>query len=329
MRALLLEHDADGNLRAVVREIEESGLPEGDVLIDVSHSALNYKDGLAVTGKGKIIRGAFPFVPGIDLAGVVAESRTDAFARGDRVALTGWGTGEERWGGYAGRARARAENLVRIPEGMSAADAMHAGTAGVTAALAAEALGRLGVAPGAGAVCVTGASGGVGSFAVALLAHAGYDVHAVTGSPDAHDYLRRLGASTIVDRVELEAPAPAMGKARWAGAVDTVGGAILSHVIATTGRHGVVAACGNAGGAELHTTVFPFILRGVVLYGVDSNTATAGQRAEAWARLAAAHAAGALGAIERTTITLEEVPVWAERITRGETTGRVVVQVQP
>jgi acrylyl-CoA reductase (NADPH) len=328
MRALLLDHDSDGKLRAVIGDVDEVSLPEGDVLIDVSHSALNYKDGLAVAGKGKIIRGSFPFVPGIDLAGSVVESTNGAYSRGDRVVLTGWSTGEERWGGYAERARARAEHLVRIPDGMTDADAMHAGTAGVTAALAAEALARLGVAPGAGSVCVTGASGGVGSFAVALLAHAGYDVHAVTGSADAHDYLRRLGASTVVDRAELEAPAPALGKARWEGAVDTVGGGMLAHVIATTGRHGVVAACGNAGGAELHTTVFPFILRGVVLYGVDSNTADPEQRADAWSRLAAAHAAGVLRAIERTTIKLEEVPEWAERITRGETTGRVVVELQ-
>ncbi len=328
MRALLLDHDSDGNLVSAIRDVDEAGLPDGDVLIDVSHSALNYKDGLAVTGKGKIIRGAFPFVPGIDLAGTVVEDRSRAFARGDRVALTGWSTGEERWGGYAQRARARAEHLVRIPVGMSDADAMHAGTAGVTAALAVEALGRLGVAPGVGAVAVTGASGGVGSFAVALLARAGYDVHAVTGSADAHAYLQRLGATTVVERAELNAVAPALGKARWAGAVDTVGGGILSHLIATTGRHGVVAACGNAGGAELHTTVFPFILRGVVLYGVDSNTATADQRRAAWALLANAHAAGVLSAIERTVISLEEVPAWAERITLGETTGRVVVQVQ-
>ena len=314
-------------MRALLEDVSEDEMPAGDVLIDVSHSALNYKDGLAVTGKGKIIRGSFPFVPGIDLAGIVVESASAEFAPGDGVILTGWGTGEERWGGYAERARASAEHLVPIPDGMSAADAMHAGTAGVTASLAVEAIGRLGVAPGSGAVCVTGASGGVGSFAVALLARAGHEVHAVTGSAGAHDYLRRLGASEVVDRAELEASAPALGRARWSGAVDNVGGATLAHVIATTGRHGVVAACGNVGGADLHTTVYPFILRGVVLFGVDSNTATAAAREAAWSLLADAHAAGAFDAIGRTTITLAEVPAWAERITEGRTRGRVVVEL--
>jgi acrylyl-CoA reductase (NADPH) len=315
-----------------VEEIDEGpgsspGLPAGDVLIDVSHSAINYKDGLAITGKGKIIRGEFPFVPGIDLVGTVAEDATGRFEAGDGVILTGWGTGESRWGGLAERARASADHLVALPAGMSAEDAMHAGTAGVTAAIAVAALHRLGVRPGSGAICVTGASGGVGSFAVALLARAGYEVHAATGSPASHDYLRRLGASAIVDRAELEAPAPALGSARWAGAIDAVGGATLAHLIATTSRHGVVAACGNAGGAELHTTVYPFILRGVVLFGVDSNTADAAEREAVWTALADASAAGAFESIERTVIGLEDVIEWADRITRGATRGRVVVEL--
>src|SRR5688572_19743060 len=177
MRALRLHRDDAGSIVPRIEDVDEADLPEADVLIDVSHSAINYKDGLAVTGKGKVIRGSFPFVPGIDLVGNVVESDSDTFAPGSGVILTGWGTGEERWGGFADRARARAEHLVPLPSGMSPADAMHAGTAGVTAALAVDALGRFGVEPAAGAICVTGASGGVGSFAVSLLAHAGYDVH--------------------------------------------------------------------------------------------------------------------------------------------------------
>ena len=332
MRALLL-HDAR-DPRPQIELVGDDRLPEGDVLIDVSHSSLNYKDGLAVTGRGKIVRGAFPFVPGIDLAGTVAESASPAWAPGDAVVLTGWGTGEDRWGGYAERARASAEHLVRLPDGMTPEDAMFVGTAGFTAMLSVLALEEAGVRPEDGTVVVTGASGGVGSVATALLAQAGYSVAASTGSADAHGYLRALGAAEIVERAELEADTPPLARARWAGAVDSVGGTTLAHVLATTRRHGCVAACGLAGSAELATTVFPFILRGVRLQGIDSNTAPQALRQRAWDRLAEAlaapesGAASALAPVERTVIALGDVPAWAERIVEGDTVGRVVVDVR-
>lgn len=327
MRALLLTQ-SNGTTQASIDDIDESRLPDGDVLIDVSHSSLNYKDGLAVTGAGKIVRGAFPFVPGIDLAGTVAESGAAAWSAGDRVVLTGWGTGEDRWGGFASRARAEAGHLVAIPEGLSAEDAMWIGTAGFTAMLSVLALEDHGVDAGDGPVAVTGASGGVGSVAVALLAAAGYEVHAVTGTESAHDYLRTLGASEILGREALATPPSGpLGKGAWAGAVDSVGGSTLATLLATTQRHGCVAACGLAGGADLQTTVFPFILRGVTLAGIDSNTAPQTLREEAWSRLADAVAKGALSDVQRTVIGLGDVPAWSERIVRGDTVGRVVVDV--
>ncbi|HYE94906.1 MAG TPA: MDR family oxidoreductase [Rubricoccaceae bacterium] len=324
-KALVL-HQEDRALRAALEDVDDVRLMDGDVLIDVAYSSLNYKDGLAVTGKGKIVRAPFPFVPGIDLAGTVAESTSPDWKAGDPAVLTGWGTGESRWGGFAQRARAHGEHLVRLPEGMSPFDAMRVGTAGFTAMLSVMALEELGVTPDSGPVVVTGASGGVGSVAVALLAHAGYEVHAATGSPDTHDYLRRLGAAGIVDRTELATPPDIpLGQGQWAGAVDNVGGSTLATLIATMRRHGVIAACGNAGGAKVETTVYPFILRGVVLYGVDSNTADPPRRVEAWQRLA--DALPALDPVETTTIGLADLPEWCERITRGATTGRVVVDV--
>ncbi len=327
MRALLLTQSPD--LSAAITDVPEADLPDGDVLIDVSHSSLNYKDGLAITGRGKIVRGDFPFVPGIDLAGTVAESATDAWAPGDRVVLTGWGTGEERWGGYAERARASAEHLVRLPDGLSAQDAMQIGTAGFTAGLSVLALEAHGVAPGDGPVAVTGASGGVGSMATALLAAAGHEVHAVTGTASAHAYLRGLGASEIVGRQALsEAAEPPLQRGVWAGAVDSVGGTTLAALLAQSRRHACVAACGLAGGPALATTVFPFILRGVTLAGIDSNTAPADLRQRAWARLAAAVAAGHLAAVETTVIGLGDLTEWAGRIVDGDTVGRVVVDVR-
>lgn len=327
MRALLL-HSADAP-NPQIQDVGEDQLPAGDVLIDVSHSSLNYKDGLAVTGTGKIVRGEFPFVPGIDLAGTVAASESDAWAPGDRVVLTGWGTGEDRWGGYAERARAGADHLVRLPPHLSAEDAMWIGTAGFTAMLAVLALEAHDVGPGAGPVVVTGASGGVGSMATALLAAAGYEVHAATGTESAHGYLRGLGAAEIVGREELAAPPDApLGKGRWAGAVDSVGGTTLASVLATSRRHACVAACGLAGGAGLKTTVFPFILRGVTLAGIDSNTAPPRLRQRAWGRLAEVVEGRALAGVEKTTIGLADVPAWSERIVRGETVGRVVVDIR-
>ncbi|MEM0964088.1 MAG: MDR family oxidoreductase [Bacteroidota bacterium] len=326
-RGLLL-HDAR-RPNPTLAAISPSDLPDGDVLIDVSHSSLNYKDGLAVTGTGKIVRGAFPFVPGIDLAGTVRESESENWTAGDPIVLTGWGTGEDRWGGYADLARASSGHLVHLPASLSAEDAMWIGTAGFTAMLSVLAIESHGVIPEHGPVAVTGASGGVGSMATALLAHAGYEVHAVTGSESAHDYLRALGATAIVDRSQLaEAPDAPLQRATWAGAVDSVGGTTLASLIASARRHACIAACGLAGGVSLETTVFPFILRGVVLAGIDSNTAPSTLRQQAWARLAHAVEAGALEPVQRTVIGLDEVPAWAERIVQGDTVGRVVVDVR-
>ncbi|MDT7856978.1 MDR family oxidoreductase [Rubrivirga sp. S365] len=328
MRALRL-HKTDDGIDPRLEDVPEGDLPEGEVLLDVTHSSLNYKDGLAVSGRGKIVRGAFPFVPGIDLAGTVVDGGGSDWAPGDRVVLTGWGTGEDRWGGYAERARASADHLVRLPDGLSAEDAMWIGTAGLTAMLSVLALEDHGVDAGDGPVAVTGASGGVGSTATALLADAGYAVSAVTGTESAHDYLRALGAADVVGREALATPPEApMGRGMWAGAVDSVGGTTLASLLATTKRHGCVAACGLAGGAALETTVFPFILRGVTLAGIDSNTAPPSLRDEAWARLADAVGRGALGAVERTVISLGDVPAWAGRIVDGDTVGRVVVDVR-
>ena len=328
MRALRL-HETDDGIDPRLEDVPETDLPAGDVLIDVTHSSLNYKDGLAVTGRGKIVRGAFPFVPGIDLAGTVADGGGSDWRPGDRVVLTGWGTGEDRWGGYAERARASADHLVRLPGGLSAEDAMWIGTAGLTAVLSVLALEDHGVDAGDGPVAVTGASGGVGSTATALLADAGYEVHAVTGTASAHGYLRALGAAEVVGRDVLATPPEApMGRGTWGGAVDSVGGSTLASLLATTKRHGCVAACGLAGGAGLETTVFPFILRGVTLAGIDSNTAPPSLRAEAWGRLADAVGRGALSEVGRTVIGLGDVPAWAGRIVDGDTVGRVVVEVR-
>ncbi len=327
MKALVL-HKEGKDVRPVVEDVDEAGLPEGDVLIDVAYSSLNYKDGLAVTNKGRIVRGEFPFVPGIDVAGMVAESDSAKWKAGDNVILTGWGTGEDRWGGYAERARAKSEHLVRLPDGMTLKDAMLIGTAGFTAMLSVLAIEEMRVTPDMGPILVTGASGGVGSTAVALLARAGYEVAASTGTATAHEYLRGLGASVIVDRSELaQIPSNPLSKGRWAGAVDSVGGTTLANIIAHTMRHGCVAACGLAGGHQLDTTVFPFILRGIVLYGIDSNTADPPKREVAWARLAEAVQGGAFVGVEQV-IGLDDVMAYSEKIVRGETRGRVVVDVR-
>ncbi len=327
MNALLLTQSDEG-LAAALTAVDEADLPEGDVLIDVAYSSLNYKDGLAVTGKGPVVRGAFPFVPGIDLAGTVAASEDGRFAAGDAVILTGWGTGEDRWGGFAERARASAGHLVPLPGGLSLKEAMVIGTAGFTAALAVMALEEHGVAPGAGEVVVTGASGGAGSMAVALLHRLGYDAVASTGTEAAHPYLHSLGAARVIGRDELGGgPERPMEKARWAGAVDGVGGPTLAALLAQTERHGSIAAYGLAQSHELHTTVFPFILRGVNLLGIDSNTCPPERRAAAWHRLADVLTSGDLEAMQQT-IGLGEVVAFSEKITRGETQGRIVVDVK-
>lgn len=272
---------ADKTGPAQLRELSDADLPEGDVTVDVAYSSLNYKDGLAVTGKGRIAR-SFPMVCGIDLAGTVAASESPDWAAGDEVVLTGWGLSETHPGGYTTRQRVRSEWLVAKPDGLSLPQTMAVGTAGLTAMLCVLALEDAGMTPADGEVLVTGAAGGVGSVAVAVLARLGYDVAASTGRESAHDYLRGLGASTIVDRASLSEPGRPLQKERWAHAVDTVGSATLASVLAQTAYRGSVAACGLAGGNDLPATVLPFILRGVALLGVDSVHCPTPIRAEAW-----------------------------------------------
>ncbi|HEY7782265.1 MAG TPA: MDR family oxidoreductase [Ktedonobacterales bacterium] len=319
----------DGGQVAEVREVARGDLPEGDVLVRVAYSGLNYKDGLAVTGKGKVIR-AFPMVPGIDFAGTVEESGAAEYTPGDRVLLTGWGVGERHWGGFAQLARVPAGWLVPIPEAFDLREAMVVGTAGFTAMLALMALEEHGLRPDAlegHEVLVTGASGGVGGMAVALLAHAGYPVAAETGRTEAHGYLHELGAASIVARATLEEPGGPLGSARWSGAIDTVGGAILAGVLRTLAHGTSVAACGNAGGLAVSTSVAPFILRGVNLLGIDSLPTPLERRKVAWDRLARELPRAALGRILDRVVPLGEVPALAEDILAGRVRGRVIIDV--
>jgi acrylyl-CoA reductase (NADPH) len=303
-----------------------SELPEGELLVEVRFSSLNYKDGLAVTGKGKVIR-KFPMVPGIDLAGTVLESRAPGFAEGDDVVVTGCGLGEASFGGYAGLARVRADWALPIPAGLGARRAMAVGTAGLTAALCVDALWEAGVRPGGREAVVTGAAGGVGSVAVALLAKAGFAVAASTGRPEERAFLERLGASRIVPREELAKPSTRpLETETWACGVDAVGGAVLGTVLRQTAYGGAVAACGLAGGTDLPVTVLPFILRGVRLLGVDSVQAPRGRRERAWARVARDLSPELLDELT-TEIALADVPAWGEKILAGQVRGRAVVAV--
>ncbi len=323
-RALVLDQ-VEGKTRASLQSLPVGALPEGDVTVRVRYSSINYKDGLAITGKGKIIRN-FPAVPGIDFAGEVVESRSAAYKPGDQVVLTGWGVGERYWGGLAQMARVKSEWLVPLPEGLSAQQSMAIGTAGLTAMLCVMALEEHGV-PKEREVLVTGAAGGVGSYAVALLTRLGYKVAASTGRPEQHEYLRSLGATALVDRESLakgsERP---LESERWGGAVDTVGGSTLATVLKAMAYGTSVAACGLVGGNELNTTVFPFILRGVNLLGVDSVMCPTARRVAAWQRLARELPADVIAAMS-TTVGLEEAPAVAEAITRGQVRGRIVVDV--
>lgn len=324
----LLVDDASGSHEAEVRSLSVDDLPAGDVHVTVHHSSLNYKDALAVTGAGKIIRGELPFVPGIDVVGQVETSESDAFSAGDWVIQTGWGLGEHRWGGYAQQMRLKSEHLVPLPEEMTPREAMIIGTAGYTAMLAVMALEDHGAAPDDGEVVVTGASGGAGSMAIALLSQLGFDTVASTGSASAHDYLRALGAARIVDRSEFEGgPERPMQSARWAGAIDAVGGDTLATLIAEMQRHASIAAFGNAGGHELNTTVFPFILRGVNLLGIDSNTCPNDRRRVAWQRLADLLTDALYERVLSDVIGLHAIPATAQSMLDGNIRGRVVVDV--
>lgn len=324
-RALVAD-DAGGKTVTEFRQITRAELPGGDALVEVAYSSLNYKDALAVTGRGKVIR-RFPTVPGIDLAGTVVECSGGAFSPGDRVLATGCGLGELHWGGFSGMARVKSEWLVPVPEGMSLRESMALGTAGFTAMLAAMALREHGVLPGAGKVVVTGAAGGVGSLSVALLAALGYAVAASTGRPEAADYLKSLGAAEVLDRALLPSLAKPLESETWAGGVDTVGSATLAGLLASTARHGCVAACGLAGGADLKTTVFPFILRGVSLCGIDSLVCPMDRRLEAWDRLNEEVPKDALARIAQVR-PLSEVRALSEEVLAGRVRGRVVLDVK-
>lgn len=323
-RAILIDKD-DTGYRASLQTLDEAQLPAGDVRVRVSHSTLNYKDALAITGQGPVVR-QFPMVPGIDLAGVVEESRHPDFKAGDAVLLNGWGVGEGHWGGLAEQARLNGDWLIPLPAGFSAAEAMALGTAGYTAMLAVLALERHGVTPERGEVLVTGANGGVGSVAIALLAKLGYRVAASTGRPEEAEYLRSLGAAEIVERASLSEPGRPLGRERWAGAIDSVGSHTLANVCASTRYGGCVAACGLAQGMDFPATVAPFILRGVTLAGIDSVMRPRADRLEAWSRLARDLDKRLLAPITRT-IGLEEVIPTAGELLAGKVRGRVVVDV--
>lgn len=323
--ALVLE-EANGKVTAALQRLEDSLLPAGDVTVRVSHSTLNYKDGLILNGLGRLVR-KYPHVPGVDFAGTVERSDHPEWKPGDRVILTGWRVGEVQWGGFAERARVKGDWLVRMPDGLTPARAMAVGTAGFTAALAVMALERHGLEPGAGDVVVTGAAGGLGSIAVALLARRGYPVTASTGRAETQDYLREIGARTVIDRAELaQKPDRPLLSERWAGAVDSVGGATLASLLAGMRYRASVAACGLAGGSALETTVIPFIIRGVNLLGIDSVMAPMAERREAWGRIVRDLPMDLLDRMT-TTVGLKDLPELGSRILKGEVQGRVVVEI--
>lgn len=324
-RALMIV-DHEGKPRAEFRQLALADLPDHDVLVEISHSTINYKDGLAVSGKGRIAR-RLPMVAGIDLAGTVVESRSPDWAAGDRVIVNGWGLSETEWGGYSRFQRLKPEWLTRLPEGFTPEEAMAVGTAGYTAALCVLALEDWGVIrPGGAEVLVTGAAGGVGSTAIPLLAAAGYRVTAATGRPETHDYLAGLGATAFVDRAALAEKGGPLQKERWGGAVDAVGSTTLANVLAQTVYGGAVAACGLAGGMDLPASVAPHILRGVALLGIDSVMVPQPKRARAWSLLADRLDKAHLANIARVE-PLSALPQLAEEIIAGRIRGRVVVDV--
>ena len=323
-KAVLINKEQD-NYSAQLQEIEESNLPEGNVTIDVQYSTLNYKDGLAITGKSPVVR-KFPMVPGIDLVGTVASTTHPDFKAGDAVVLNGWGVGETHWGGLAQKARLNGDWLVPLPSSFSPKQAMSIGTAGYTAMLCIMALEQHGVTPGSGEILVTGATGGVGSVAVALLAKLGYRVVAMTGRAEESEYVSALGASEVMARSEYAEPGRPLAKERWAGVVDVVGSHVLANACAATQYGGTVAACGLAGGFDLNTTVMPFILRGVTLAGVDSVMCPRDKRLEAWRRLEQDLDLSKLNDIAHE-IGLSEAIETAQNLLDGKVRGRVIVDV--
>jgi acrylyl-CoA reductase (NADPH) len=325
MRALLLQK-SDAGFSASIQSVDTAQLPAGDVRIAVEYSTLNYKDGLAITNKSPVVR-AWPMVAGIDGAGVVLESSHPDFKPGDKVVHNGWGVGEVHWGCLAQEARLKGDWLVKLPAAFSARQAMAIGTAGYTAMLCVLALERNGVSPASGEILVTGATGGVGSVAVALLSRLGYKVAAATGKASEAAYLTRLGADTIIDRQELSAPGKPLQKERWAGVVDAVGSHTLTNAIAQTRYGGTVAACGLAQGADLPGTVMPFILRSVTLAGVDSVMAPLALRKQAWDRLVDDLDPSLLESMIEE-ISLDQVPEKAALLMAGQVRGRIVVKVK-
>ena len=324
--ALVVERAEDKTVSQSIQEIEVDQLPEGEVLVDVEYSTVNYKDGLCITGKGGLVRN-FPHVPGIDYAGTVAESSDDRYKAGDKVVLTGWRVGEVVWGGYSQKARAKADWLVPLPDGLSTRQAMAVGTAGFTSMLAVQALEAHGMAPSDGPVLVTGAAGGVGSVAVAILANLGYEVAAVTGRPETADYLKDLGATQIVAREDIaEAPTRPLDKETWAGCVDAVGGDMLARVLTQMKYGASVSAVGLAGGAAVPATVVPFLLRGVNLLGIDSVMQPYEPRVAAWKRVATDLPMEKLEAMV-SPATLADLPALGPSILKGGVKGRVVVDV--
>jgi acrylyl-CoA reductase (NADPH) len=324
--AILIEKAEQGS-RASLTRLEEAQLPAGDVTVRVAYSTLNYKDALAIAGKAPVVR-SFPMVPGIDLAGTVEHSDHPAYRPGDQVVLNGWGVGETHWGGLAGRARVKGDWLVPLQAPFTPRQAMAIGTAGYTAMLCVLALERHGVAPGDGEVLVTGAAGGVGSVAVALLAKLGHRVVAMTGRPEEAAYLRALGAAEVIDRTGYAEPGKPLARERWAGAVDVVGGQVLANLCAAMRYRGTIAACGLAGGMGLPATVAPFILRGVTLAGVDSVMCPRPDRLEAWRRLARDLDIARLEALT-TELPLPQAIGAADDLLAGRIRGRVVIPVAP
>ncbi len=324
-RAIQIQ-DASGSQRATCSLLPDASLPDGDVTVRIQYSTVNYKDALAITGRAPVVR-RFPMVPGIDFVGVVEQSQHAAYSVGDAVVLNGWGVGETHWGGLAQRARVSGDWLVPLPGGLSAKHSMAIGTAGYTAMLCVMALQRHGVTPDQGDIAVSGAAGGVGSMAIMLLSRLGYRVIAITGRANEWDYLQRLGAAEMMDRTNFAAAGKPLTKERWAGAVDSAGSHVLANLCASTRYGGVVTACGLAAGMDLHTTVAPFILRGVTLAGIDSVMCPRHARTEAWKRLAAEVDTKLLDLMTEKVIGLDDAIAIAPDLLSGQVRGRVVVDV--
>ena len=316
---------ADKGTTAALTQFDEAELMDGDVTVAVEWSTVNYKDGLAVTGKSPVVR-RFPMIAGIDFAGTVLDSSHPSWKAGDKVVCNGWGMGETHLGAYAEKARVKGDWLVRLPDGISARQAMAVGTAGYTAMLSVLALEKHGLTPKHGPVVVTGAAGGVGSVAIALLSKLGYQVIASTGRTSEEAYLRELGAAEIIDRNELSAPGKPLGKERWAGGIDSVGSATLANLLAMTKYRGAIAACGLAGGMDLPASVAPFILRGVCLYGIDSVMCPLPDRQQAWSRLATDLDPGKLDQMTQE-IGLDQVIDTGAKVLAGQVRGRIVVKI--